>query len=191
MTTRKFFQRAATIGAALLVAGCGGSSQQYFRLSAENAATSPNERSISLGVGPVSLPAYIDRSELVFQSGPNEFQIPSNASWAGSLRDNITAVLASDLRSALGAREVLTYPWAAGRAPARRVALAVRQFHGISGSGAILDVSWQIENADGFTIAQNSRVFHEPIKGDGYAVVVAAESCLLAQCAAAIARALR
>jgi uncharacterized lipoprotein YmbA len=191
MKPRKIFLRAAAIGASLLITGCGGSSQQYFRLSAENAATLPDESSISLGIGPVSLPPYIDRSELVFQSGPNEFQIPPNVSWAGSLRDNITAVLASDLQTALGAREVLTYPWPGGRAPARHVALVVRQFHGISGSGAILDVSWRIENADSLIISQNSRVFHEPINGDGYGAVVAAESRLLAQCAAAIARSLR
>jgi uncharacterized lipoprotein YmbA len=174
----------------LLLAGCG-SKQEYYRLSAENsAAATTGQRSISLGVGPISLPAYIDRSELVFQSGPNEFQIPPNVSWAGSLQENIAGVLARDLQEQLDAREILTYPWPAGRAPQRRVALDIRQFHGISGSDAILEVAWRIEGASGGAISHGSGSFREPINGDGYAAVVAAESRVLAQCAGAIAKSL-
>jgi hypothetical protein len=176
----------ALLTALLLLAGCG-SKQEYYRLSAETAATS-GDRSISLGVGPIALPGYIDRSELVFQSGPNEFQIPPNVSWTGSLQENIASVLARDLQDQLGAREVLTHPWPAGRVPARRVALDVRQFHGISGSDAVLDTAWRIQDANGATITRGSGTFREPIHGDGYAAVVAAESRLIAQCAAAIAK---
>ncbi|MEO6872079.1 MAG: PqiC family protein [Chthoniobacterales bacterium] len=184
------FHGALALIAALLLGGCG-SKQEYYRLSAEPAATSGGgDRSVSLGVGPIALPSYIDRSELVFQSGPNEFQIPPNVSWAGSLQDNIAAVLARDLQAQLGAREVLTYPWPSGRTPARRVALNVRQFHGISGSDAILEVDWRIQTSSGGTIAHGSGSFREPIQGDGYAAVVAAESRLLADCAAAIAKSL-
>ncbi len=165
-----------------------GSKSEFYRLSAEAPAAATGGSAISLGVGPVSLPGYIDRSELVFQSGPNEFQIPPNVSWAGSLQDNIAAVLARDLQAQLGAREVLAYPWPAGRAPRRRVALDVRQFHGISGSDAILEASWRIEGA---SVSHGGGTFREPINGDGYAAVVAAESRLLAQCAAAIAASLR
>lgn len=188
MTQLTYFRGALALVTALLLASCG-SKQEYYRLSAEEAASSGGggSRSISLGVGPIALPGYIDRSELVFESGPNEFQVPPNVSWTGSLQENIAAVLARDLRAQLGAREVLAYPWPSGRAPARRVALDVRQFHGISGSDAILDTAWRIEDSSGHTIKHGSGSFREPIQGDGYAAVVAAESRLLAQCAAAIA----
>ncbi|HEY2799525.1 MAG TPA: PqiC family protein [Chthoniobacterales bacterium] len=186
-----FLRRAASLLVSLLFVGCG-SKQQFYRLSAEDsAATRGGGSAISLGVGPISLPNYIDRSELVFQSGPNEFQIPPNVSWTGSLQANIASVLASELQRELGAREILTYPWPSGRAPQRRVALDIRQFHGISGSGAILDATWRIEDSNGATISRGSGVFREPINGDGYGPVVAAESRLVAQCAVEIARSLR
>lgn len=189
MTRSTYLSGVLALLAAFCLGGCG-SKQEFYRLSAEPAATSDSagDRSISLGVGPISLPGYIDRSELVFQDGPNEFQVPPNVSWAGSLSENISAVLARDLQEQLGAREVLTYPWPSGRAPARRVALDIRQFHGISGSDAILDVTWRIEDSGGGTIRNGSGRFREPIHGDGYAAVVAAESRLLAQCAEQIAR---
>ena len=190
MMRPKFSRGAVLLLVSLLLAGCG-SKQEFYRLSAEAPATRGGESSLSLGVGPVTLPGYIDRSELVFQNGPNEFQIPPNVSWAGSLRDNIAAVLARDLQQLLGAREVLTMPWPSGASPHRRVALDIRQFHGISGSDAILEASWRIENESGETLSRGSSSFREPISGDGYAAVVAAESRLLAQCGAAIAPALR
>ncbi len=180
----------AALSAGLLLASCGGSKQQYFRLTAEQSASTGGDRSISLGVGPIALPGYIDRSELVFQSGPNEFQVPPNVSWTDSLQANIASVLARDLQDQLGAREVLTYPWPSGRAPARRVALDIRRFHGISGSGAVLEASWRIENVSGSTLRRGQGSFHEEINGDGYGPVVAAQSRLLAQCAAAIAKSL-
>lgn len=189
MNRNLFLRGALPLFVSLLVAGCG-SKAEFYRLNAETPAAATGNSALSLGVGPVSLPGYIDRSELVFQSGPNEFQIPPNVSWAGSLQDNIAAVLARDLQAQLGAREVLTYPWPSGRAPARRVALDVRQFHGISGSDAILEASWRIEGASGGSLSHGGGTFREPINGDGYAAVVAAESRLLAQCAAALAHSL-
>jgi len=72
------------------------------------------------------------------------------------------------------------------------VALDIRQFHGISGQEAILDLTWRIQGgASAETISRHSGSFREPIIGDGYAPLVAAESRLLGQCAAAIAKSLR
>jgi len=164
---------------------CGGAKEQFFRLSAEGSAHFAASTN-SIGVGPVSLPGYLDRAELVFQNGENEFQVPSNVRWTGSLQENISRVLAADLGP-----NVVSYPWPARAAPAFQIAIDIRQFHAISGSEAILDVTWRIENRAGAqTIARQSGNFREPIVGDGYAAVVAAESRLLEKCAAVIARSL-
>jgi hypothetical protein len=146
---------------------------------------------LSVSIGPVSLPSYIDRAEVVFASGPNEFQIPSNALWAGSLRENISHTVAADLGRVLGSREVRA-GLETGFKPRYRVALDLRQFHGISGQEAILDLTWRIQSgASGETISRHNGSFREPIIGDGYAPLVAAESRLLEQAAGAIARSLR
>ena len=176
---------------ALFLAGCG-SPENFYRLSAEVPANAGSGSAISLGVGPVTLPSYIDRAELVYQGGPNEFQIPPNERWAGSLRDNVTQVLATDLERLLGAGEVVAYPWPAGRAPHYSVSVNVRQFHAVSGVDALLDLTWQIVNSrNGVSSARQSLSLREPIHGDGYAAVVAAESRLLARAAEQIAASFR
>lgn len=177
------------VGSILLLAACG-SSDKFFRLSATDAATTGSSSGVSVSVGPVTVPSYIDRPELVFQSGPNEFQIPPHQRWIGSLQENIARVVATDLGHALHSNRVH-----AGLEPGDvsqyRVALEIRQFHGISGQEAILDLSWKIQGASGGVISRHSGNFHEPINGDGYEPLVAAQSRLLAQCAHAIAASLR
>ena len=174
-----------------LLTGCGGAGEDYYRLNATAAApTGAADSGVSVAIGPVALPGYIDRTEVVFASGPNEFQIPTNALWTGSLRDNISRTVATDLGRILRSREVRA-GLEPGFKPRYRVELDVRQFHGISGQEAILDLSWRIESgASGETISRHNGNFREPMIGDGYAALVSAESRLLEQCAAAIAKSL-
>lgn len=175
-----------------LLAACGGAGENYYRLNPTAAAASgASGGGPSVVIGPVSLPSYIDRTEIVFANGPNEFQIPSNALWAGSLQENISRTVAADLGRLLGSSQVRA-GLETGARPRYRVALDIRQFHGISGQEAILDLSWRIQSgASGATISRQSGSFREPIIGDGYGPLVTAESRLLEQAAAAIAKSLR
>ncbi len=172
-----------------LLAACG-SSDEFYRLSASQPATVGRTSGTSVSVGPVSLPGYIDRPEVVFQNGPNEFKLPSNARWIGSLQENVSRVLAADLGQELHSNQVHS-SLEPGFTPQYRVAIEIRQFHGISGQEAILDLSWRIETGGGQTISRHNGSFREPIIGDGFKPLVAAESRLLAQCAHAIATSLR
>lgn len=174
-----------------LLTACGGSKEKFYRLSATEAApTGGSSSGLGVGVGPVSLPSYIDRAEVVFASGSNEFQIPADALWVGSLQENISRTLAADLGRILGSRNVRS-SFDRGFQPRYRVALDLRQFHGISGKEAILDLSWRIQDGAGRTISRHNGTFREPIIGDGYGPLVAAQSRLLEQCAQAISTALR
>lgn len=175
-----------------LLAGCGGAKEKSFRLSAsEAAATGGAASGLSVAIGPVSLPSYIDRPEVVFANGPNEFQVPSDALWLGSLRENIIRTVAANLGGILRSSNVRS--WLQGGTKARyRVALDIKQFHGISGQEAILQLSWQIQDgASGQTISRQSGSFREPIVGDGYGPLVKAESRLLEQASRAIAASFR
>lgn len=172
----------------LLLAACGGTSEQYYRLRADSPAPLLGT-GLAVGVGPVTLPGYVDRAELVFQSDDYQFQVPAKVRWAGSLGENFTRTLAADVASRLGSGSVLPYPWPPGTRLRRQVAVDVRQFHAVSGGEAILEVAWRLEEPGSRRVLrrQNGR-FTERIVGDGYGPVVAAESRLVARLADAIAK---
>ncbi len=177
--------RPVLLGCALVLAACSAP-EQFYRLSADGPAILPATGTAVL-VGPVALPTYVDRAELVFQSDDNQFQIPANVHWTGTLLENFTRVLATDLGRRLGSGNVLTLPAAPGFKPRYQVAVDVHQFHAISGGDAILDVSWRIQvPGTAEIIHQQNGSFHERIVGDGYEPVVVAESRLVAHLAQAI-----
>lgn len=188
--SQNFIRPFLAVCAAALLTGCG-SSDQFYRLSATAAAPVGRTSDLSVVVGPVSVPAYIDRAELVFQAGDNEFQVPANVRWIGSLQENISLVLATNLGQILHSGRVRS-SLETDSPGSYQIVLDIRQFHAISGREAILDVSWRIQNgASRTTLSRHTRSFREPIAGDGYNAVVTAESRLLEQCAEAIAQTLR
>ena len=176
--------------AAVSLCGCGGTKEQYYRLSAVGPATTKTT-GLTVGIGPLTLPTYVDRAELVFQNGPNLFEIPAKVRWAGALQDNFGQVLAADIGRHLGSGNVVAHPAPGDTRFRYRVSVTVRQFHAISGQGAILDATWRVEDASTRQVLHNgSGSFNSPINGDGYAPVVAAESDLVEQLAASISRSL-
>lgn len=179
----------ALLATAWLLAGCGAK-DQYFRLSATGPATT-KPTGLTVAIGPVTLPTYVDRAELVFQSGPNQFEIPAKVRWAGALPENFAQVLATDIGLHLSSGNVVANPAPGDNRFRYRVSVSVRQFHAVSGQGAVLDAAWRVENAETHQVLRNGGAsYHSAIKGDGYAPVVAAESDLVEQLAASISRSL-
>ena len=173
------------------LAGCGGASQKYYRLAPDGVAP-VGTGGLSVGVGPVTLPGYLDRAELVFQSSTHEYQIPSTAHWAGSLKDNISSVLATDLGERLHSGSVVAFPWDQQARLRYQVTVDISQFQAVSGQGAVLNVTWRVLDGTGANVvSRHNASFEEPIAGDGYDPVVTAESHLLAKLADAMAASLR
>ncbi len=169
---------------ALLLAACAlaacSTPELYYRLSADGPLPSPSS-GLSLGVGPIELPEYIDRAELVFQSSETRFEVPYEQRWAGSLRDTTTRAVGVNLARRLGTSNLRTYPWPPGTHLDRQVRINVNQFHARSGGDAILEATWTIEDGRNNVLSRGSGAFREPVQKDGYEGIVAAQSRLLGQ----------
>lgn len=172
--------------AALALAACS-TPEVYYRLSADGPPPA-GDSGPALGVGPVSLPDYIDRGELVFQSSDTRFEVPYEQRWAGSLRDTTTRVIGTNLARRLGTGNLRIHPWPAGTPLRYQVRIDVRQFHARSGGDAILEASWSVEDgATSRVLVRREGNFHEPVQSKGYDGIVAAQSLLLSQLGRAIA----
>jgi uncharacterized lipoprotein YmbA len=67
-------------------------------------------RNLSIGLGPVKLPAYLARTEIVTRSSPNRLDLAEKDRWAEPLDKNFVNVLSQNLTILLGAH-VVTFPW--------------------------------------------------------------------------------
>ena len=87
-------------------------------------------------VGPVSVPAAVDRPQFVVQVAPNRVDVDEFNRWAAPLNDAIAHVVAGDLVKLLGTPNVATAPMA-NFDPAYRVTIDVQRFESIRGQAAL------------------------------------------------------
>jgi uncharacterized lipoprotein YmbA len=83
---------------------------------------------LSLGVGPIGLPDYLDRLSIARRSDANRVVYAENDRWAESLGGNVQRILAADLSVLLFTERITLFPWYRTSAPDRRVAIAIQRF---------------------------------------------------------------
>src|SRR5215471_2175589 len=111
----------------LLLAGCAATpASRFYTLSAvpTPAATSSD---LSVVVGPVSIPAEVDRPEIVVTTGPNQVRLEEFNRWASPLQSNISRVVAENLVAMLGTPRVILFSQALGVDVDYRVAIEVQR----------------------------------------------------------------
>ena len=116
-----------SIAALFLIAGCAIGSilqptkdpSQYYVLTPIDDASrgvpityssGGSHKNLSIGLGPVKLPAYLARAEIVTRSSPNKIDLSDKDRWAEPLDKNFVNVLGQNLTVLLGAH-VVTFPW--------------------------------------------------------------------------------
>jgi len=146
---------------------------------------------ITLGVGPIAMPRYLDRAEIVTRVPPNTIRMSPLDRWAEPLRDNFARVLATDLEAATGSQNVILFPWYGNPSIDYRVTIDVEQFERRSDGVAVLVARWQMREGTGGAAVRSARSAHEvPIDGENTAQAVEALSRAVALLAEDIARAI-
>jgi uncharacterized lipoprotein YmbA len=106
--------RIALIGYAALAVLVGGCSllsprhdpSRFYTLAARPAGANATTSSLSVVVGPVTFPAYLDRNEVAVRVSPSELKYALTERWAEPLVQNFTRVLIENLGRALGSERV-------------------------------------------------------------------------------------
>ncbi|MGE5202593.1 MAG: membrane integrity-associated transporter subunit PqiC [Acidobacteriota bacterium] len=129
------------------LAACGGSKPVHLYVLSATADRAPSASAASgaaLGVGPVTLPKYLDRPQIVSRVAGNSLDQSEFEQWGGDLNDNITRVLAANLGTLLNTDRVSLYPWK-GIAPIDfQVSMDITRFEQDVDGSVVLDVFWSI-----------------------------------------------
>ncbi len=175
---------------AVLAIGCATPMSRFYTLSS-TPAPAATPVAYSVAVGPVTIPAVIDRPQIVVSTSPNQVQLDEFNRWASPLQNNIGRVVADNLASNLGTARVSLFPQSMSAAADYRVALHVQRFDTAPGDAASLDAIWTIVRAkDGATQTGRTSV-RESSPSGGYDGVAAAHSRALARLSRDIADAIQ
>jgi uncharacterized protein len=129
---------------ALLLVGCGSTANpRFYALNSVAPAAAP-PANLSVAVGPVTIPADVDRPQIVNTVGPNRVRLEEFDRWAAPLQNDIARVIVANLVVALGTPRVTlaSQPVAAGSD--YRAVVEVQRFESSLGDAATLDAVWTV-----------------------------------------------
>ncbi len=176
---------------AVLAAGCGTTpASRFYTLSASSTAAAAASN-VSVAVGPVSVPAIVDRPEIVVDSGANEVRLDEFNRWAAPLQDNLSRVVAENLVTLLGTPRVTSLPHTASGDADYRVAIEVQRFESAPATAATRSAVWTVRRAKDGKSQTGRTTAREPVTDGSYEALAAAHSRAAARLSQDIADAIR
>lgn len=167
----------------LPMAGCGTSSPaKLYTLTAVNIQKLSEkpvslEKYVPVAIGPVEIPDYLDRPEIVIRADQNQLILSEVDLWGGVLKSDINRVLIENISSLLAGDRILVVAWKAAMSEAYRVPVVLSRFDASPNGNMILKSRWAVIEKEGksFEFFRESDITL-PVKGSSYSSVVAAMS---------------
>ncbi|MGD9234517.1 MAG: PqiC family protein, partial [Desulfobacterales bacterium] len=135
----------------ILLNGCAGSSKpsEFYLLhslpaSQDTGLTASESRSPSVLIGPVTLPAYLDRSQIVTLAGNHKLVVNEFTRWAEPLQDNFYRVLVENLSMLLNTPKVYTFDRHGSTSADFQIVINVTRFDTTAGKDAYLTAFWSV-----------------------------------------------
>ena len=174
----------------VLAAGCATPPSRFYTLSAGTAPATTSSN-LSVAVGPVSVPAVVDRPQIVVTTGPNQVRLEEFNRWAAPLQNGIARVIAENLVAMLGAPRVTLSSQTLSADADYRAAIEVQSFESLPGEAAVLDAVWTVRRAKDGKAETGRTTVREAVQEKGYDALAAAHSRALARLSRDIADAVR
>jgi len=175
---------------AVLAAGCSSAPSRFYTLNSTATGDGATKSDLAVIVGPVSIPAEVDRPQFTVQVAPNRVSVDEFNRWAAPLGDNIARVVAGDLSVLLGTPHVAALP-AADFKTAYRVVINIQRFETVPGKSVLIDAVWVVRLPSGGAAQSGRTVASETVSDDSYDSLAAAHSRALAKVSSDIAAAIR
>jgi len=171
----------ALIIAAALVAGAGCAttpSPTFYQLEEPaKHQLSGLDRGLGIGVGPINVPAYLDRSQIVTWKTEHQLELSEFNRWSEPLKDSILRVIAVNLSNMLETTRVYGLPHKGKAIPLDfRVEIDIPRFDGRLGGDAFLLARWTLYGRDENALLTKVSIITEPSGGEGYDKLIAAQN---------------
>ena len=171
---------------ALTAAGCSGTAATrfYSLASVEPPAAEsarPSGQGTAVAVGAVTLPAYLDRPQVVTRSGVYAVDLAEFDRWSEPLQDMVPRVIAENLSVLLGSDQVYLSPRRQLPGLTHQVDIAIDRFDLDDQDRVVLAARWDlIERSRDEVVSSRKVTITEAAADRSYDAIVAAMSKALA-----------
>ena len=152
----------AVVAACLLLASCADTTPTRFYTLSSLSAT-PGEASgmasqdLTIAVGPVTLPEYLNRPQLVTRDGSNQVLLADFDTWIEPVQGLFARTLVENLSALLGSDDVLLLPQRRPVDPDYQVEVEVTRFDVETTGNAVLDARWWVLDGRGEAVLRSGR----------------------------------
>lgn len=188
------------VAAVLLLAlgGCwrGGDAMQFYLLNADVTATGANNSgpmpstNTVIGLGPVRIPDYLNRPQMVLGVGEYRYQLDEQHRWAERLDQNISRALLQSLSGQLRPARIVRHPWPLRQSVDYQTSIDILELHRDASGQSRMSAQWLVRNREGMLTARQFDC-SLPVPKDDIEALVNAQSECLSRLSSDIAGALR
>jgi len=184
------FSRAGIVFLGLIMAllsACFGNSPQsrFYSLNSLSSpevapSTTPVGQGVILAVGPVVIPDYLDRPEIMTRAGQNEMQVNEYRRWAEDLESNLSRTIVENLSVLLPGERYSVIRWipeTQAKVPVKyRVMVDVTRFDAAPGGTVFLETDWSVYGMNKEMLMMQKSSISQTVRGTDFADVVATMS---------------
>ncbi len=164
----------------LLLSACisGGPATKYYTLFADKniqPLVPGIPANISLGIGPIVLPDYLENPSIVTVSDSQRVIVSGYNVWAGDLKEGVSRVITDNLSSYYSSSNIWSFPWDVRTRPQYQVRVEFLDLSGVRGKELRLKAKWSLIDHEADTLlAIGQSSFSEQMGGTSYDAYVAA-----------------
>lgn len=142
------FRLMVCVGLLALLNACvsSGPATTYYSLFPHKAPPQVQLKNsdISLGVGPLTIPEYLDNPSIVSLTNSQRIRVAGYHAWAGDIKESMTRVLAANISASLQEKDVWAFPWDNRVRPRYQLRMVFDEFAGELGGEVELRARWTL-----------------------------------------------
>ena len=183
-STYNFLKYVTSILFIIFISGCAKNSKpiEYYMLDASVGLSSnesiENDSGPLIGLGPIRLPEYLDRFQMVVAVSENKYKLIENHRWAEKLDQNVSLALFKSLPAQLGTDRMVRYPWPQRPGVDFQVKIDILEFNIDQTGQSRLVAQWSIKSKDKTLLNKRSSFTAEASSTDIDKMVEAQSECL-------------
>jgi uncharacterized protein len=116
---------------------------------------------MTIGLGPVSIPHYLDRPEVVTRMSETELQVSDTDRWGEPLDLNVARVLQQDLSAAYPTLQIVTFPWSNKANIDYCVSVDFQRLEQTAAGRAELQANWSVRTNEGIVLETGHTSFSD------------------------------
>jgi len=181
----------------LFISGCMRDSKptQFYMLNANsgvagNARVPATTQGPVIGLGPIRIPEYLNRPQMIVAISENQYRLSEDHRWAERLDQNISLALFKALPRQLGTDRIVRYPWSQRQVVDYQVGIDILEFNVDASGQSRLIAQWFVKRKDKPIIDKRSG-YQFPASTTDHEVMVKAQSQCLSKLGQEISETLR